>query len=129
MNMTLWSDDMIDDPESSAKVRQLNDAFRRTLTGGTVLMTAGMVALGADAQAEVLAKVQAFDAFNADNDPWAEHDPGSKAGASFGEIEVAGDRIFFKLDYFDLTRAHHSSDPADPDVTERVLTIMLASEY
>ena len=121
MNTIIWSDDMIDNPESSAKVRQLNDAFRRTLTGGTVLMTAGVVALGADAQAEMLAKVQAFDAFNADNDPWAEHD--------FGAIEVAGERIFFKLDYFDLTRAYHSSDPADPDVTERVLTIMLASEY
>lgn len=105
----------------SAAVRKLNDEFRRTLTGGTVLMTAGVVALGADAQAEALAKVQAFDGFNADNDPWAEHD--------FGEIEVAGARLFFKLDYFDLTRAFHSPEPADPAVTERVLTIMLATEY
>ena len=105
----------------SAAVRKLNDEFRRTLTGGTVLMTAGVVALGADAQVEALAKVQAFDAFNADNYPWAEHD--------FGAIEVAGERIFWNLDYYDLTRAHHSPEPADPSVTERVLTIMLASEY
>ena len=105
----------------SAKVRQLNDAFRQTLTGGTVLMTAGVVALGADKQAEVLAAVRAFDAFTPENDPWNEHE--------FGAIEVAGERIFFKLDYYDLTRAFHSTDPADPTVTERVLTIMLATEY
>ena len=84
-------------------------------------MTAGVVALGADKQAEVLAAVQAFDDFNADNDPWNEHD--------FGAIEVAGERIFFKVDYYDLTRAAHSPEPADPTVTERVMTIMLASEY
>ena len=74
----------------SAAVRGLNDAFRRTLTGGTVLMTAGVVALGADAQAQALAKVQAFDAFTPANDPWDEHD--------FGAIEVAGERVLFKLD-------------------------------
>jgi hypothetical protein len=119
--MNNHSDDQIDDPACSAMVRQLNDAFRQTLTGGTVLMTAGVVALGADRQAQVLAAVRAFDAFTPDNDPWDEHD--------FGAIDAAGERIFFKLDYYDLTRAYHSSDPADPAVTERVLTIMLASEY
>jgi len=84
-------------------------------------MTAGVVALGADTQTEILDAVRAFDAFDADNDPWAEHD--------FGAVEVAGERILFKLDYYDLTRACHSPEPADPAVTERVMTIMLASEY
>ena len=37
--------------------------------------------------------------------------------------------IFFKIDYFDRTLIHHSPDPADPAVTERVITIMLADEY
>jgi Protein of unknown function (DUF3768) len=37
--------------------------------------------------------------------------------------------IFFKIDYFDTTMTHHSPDPADPAVTERVITIMLADEY
>ena len=86
----------------SAAVRRLNDAFRSTLIGGTVLMTAGVVALGAEAQAETLTKVQTFNAFNADNDPWAEHD--------FGEIEVAGERVFWKLDYYDLIPSVHNLD-------------------
>ena len=114
-------EDQPDDADRSATIRKLNDAFRMTLTGGTVLMTAGVVALGADVQAKILAAVRAFDAFDTDNDPWAEHD--------FGAIDIAGERVFFKLDYYDLTRAFHSPEPADPDVTERVMTIMLASEY
>lgn len=119
--MNHMPDDQIDDAARSAKVRALNDAFRKSLTGGTVLMTAGLVALGTEAQAKVLAAVQQFDAFDGDNDPWAEHD--------FGALDVDGHRVFFKLDYFDLTRAMLSEDPSDPAKTERVLTIMLAEEY
>ena len=44
-------------------------------------------------------------------------------------IVVGVERIFFKLDYYDLTRSMLSDDPADPSQTERVMTIMLASEY
>lgn len=121
---------MIDNPASSAKVRQLNDQLRKTLTGGTVSMTAGILALGPEQQAAVLAKVQGFDAFTTDNDPWDEHDMG------VFEIVVPGpsgsavtDRVMWKIDYYDLTSAYLSPDPANHAVTERVLTIMLASEY
>ena len=105
----------------SDRIRDLNDAFRTSLQGGVVMLTAGIIALGGKAQANILAAIQAFDAFNDDNDPWGEHD--------FGCVEVDGERIFFKLDYYDLTRAMHSEDPTDPSKTERVMTIMLASEY
>jgi hypothetical protein len=118
MNNTMGNPD---DADQSAAIRKLNDQFRQTMNGGTVLLTAGVVALGAEKQAEILAAVRAFDTFDADNDPWAEHD--------FGSIDIAGERVFFKLDYYDLTHAFHSPDPADPSVTERVMTIMLASEY
>ena len=111
----------MNDKETSEAIRTLNDAFRKTLQGGTVMFTSGIMALGGGVQACVLATIQTYDAFNADNDPWGEHD--------FGCIEIDGERIFFKIEYYDLTRAMHSEDPADPSKTERVMTIMLASEY
>ena len=43
--------------------------------------------------------------------------------------EAEGETIFFKIDYYDRTLTCHSPDPADPAVTERVITIMLADEY
>jgi hypothetical protein len=53
--------------------------------------------------------------------PYEEHD--------FGSFEADGQRIFFKIDYFHKALSHHSPDPCDPSVTERVITIMLAEEY
>ena len=47
----------------------------------------------------------------------------------FDSFKADGHLIFFKTDYFDKTLTHHSPDPADPSVTERVITIMLAEEY
>ena len=102
-------------------IRDLNDWFRCTLEGGAVLLTAGIVALGEDMQARIIDAVRTFDDFTHENDPHGEHD--------FGSLEIEGERIYFKLDYYDLTRAMHSEDAADPSATERVLTIMLASEY
>ena len=37
--------------------------------------------------------------------------------------------VFWKIDAYDRTLEFGSDDPADPSVTRRVLTIMLASEY
>ena len=109
------------DTARTAIIRSLNDRFRQTFTGGAVVITAGIAALDDATRQRIFAAVQAFDAFNKDNDPWGEHD--------FGAVEVDGERVFFKLSYYDLTRAMHSEDPADPTKTERVMTIMLASEY
>ena len=106
---------------SAAKIRALNDAFRRSLTGGKVMMTAGIAALSAAMQAKVLNEVRTFDAFTADNDPHGEHD--------FGNFEVDGRKIFWKIDYYDAAMEFGSEDPADSAKTTRVLTIMLASEY
>ena len=106
---------------SAEKIRTLNDAFRRTLTGGKVMMTAGIAALSDAARAMVLNKVRTFDAFTADNDPHGEHD--------FGSFEVDGRKIFWKIDAYDAAMEFGSEDPADPSKTTRVLTIMFASEY
>ena|ERR1700687_4252782 len=106
---------------SAAKIRELNDAFRKSMTGGRVMMTAGVDALPSDVKAMVIRKVAAFTDFNADNDPRKEHD--------FGSFTFTGRKFFFKLDYYDSTMTYGSDDPADPAKTTRVLTIMLASEY
>ena len=57
---------------SAAKIRALNDAFRTTMTGGRVIMTAGVQALGEKTVASALTAVREFTAFSADNDPHRE---------------------------------------------------------
>ncbi len=104
-----------------SRIRELNDTLGRSLTGGVLMMTRGVIALGLARQLRILEAIAAFDAFGPDNDPYGEHD--------FGALEVEGKRILFKIEYFDRALTGHSSDPADPSVTTRVLTIMLAEEY
>jgi hypothetical protein len=106
---------------SAERIAELNDAFRRTFSGGRVMMTAGIAALTEDARQQVLSRVRAFDAFTPDNDPHHEHD--------FGSFEAAGKKVFWKIDTYDAEMRFGSEDPADPSKTTRVLTIMLASEY
>lgn len=101
------------------KVRALNDAARSTLTGCRVMVTQGVAALQSTGQ--VLAEVRRYSNFSTDNDPFSEHD--------FGSLEVAGQTLFWKFDYYDLTMTMLSPDPADPSVTVRVLTVMLSHEY
>lgn len=107
--------------EAKARIRDLNDLLRQTGLGGTILVTAGVRALGGAALAETMAAIMTFDAFDEDNDPHGEHD--------FGAFEIAGERLFWKIDYYDLTLTAGSEDPSDPRRTSRVLTIMLAEEY
>ena len=102
-------------------IAKLNDAFRRTGAGGTLVATAGVIHLARDALPLILAEVRTFTAFTPDNDPLDEHD--------FGAFTWRGARLFWKIDYYDQRMRFASPDPADPDVTLRVLTIMLASEY
>ena len=44
-------------------------------------------------------------------------------------VQAHGRTIFWKIDYYDLLLKCGSPDPADPVVTRRVLTVMLAEEY
>lgn len=106
---------------SSERVRELNDIFRNTLNDGHVMLTSGVLSLGSLAVSHIFTAVRQFADFSADNDPYGEHD--------FGSLSHAGHRIFWKIDYYDHSFASGSLDPADPLVTKRVLTIMLAAEY
>jgi len=106
---------------NTARIRALNDEFRQSLKGGMAVITPGIAALGPAAVERIVATVMTYNDFCRDNDPYGEHD--------FGSFEVNGEQVFFKIDYFDPSMGVHSVDPADPRVTSRVLTLMLASEY
>jgi hypothetical protein len=103
------------------RIRELNDAFRTTLEGGRCLFTVGVSDMGVPFSTAALAAVRAFVDFNADNDPYGEHD--------FGSFEIDEERLFWKIDYYDLSLEFGSTNPANPAQTKRVLTIMLAEEY
>lgn len=111
-------------PAQSERIKQvqaLNDALRVHVRGGHLCISSGILALGYDAYMEARAAIAAFTEFDAGNDPYGEHD--------FGAVEVQGQRIFWKIDCYDKDETYASPDPADPGVTSRFLTIMLASEY
>jgi hypothetical protein len=103
------------------RIRALNDSLRTMGIGGEVIITLGIHALPPDAILAVIAAVQSFNAFTTANDPHGEHD--------FALLEVGDQRVMFKIDYYTLTLSGHSPDAADPAVTRRVMTIMLAAEY
>ena len=101
-----------------------NDAFRRGshVFEGKRVHTQGIDSLGANAIQKIWSLVQRFDAFTADNDPYGEHDFGSFVYPQAG-------KVFWKIDYYDLSYQYGSEQPSDPKTTRRVLTVMLADEY
>lgn len=108
-------------PDDVLAIRALNDRLRQTRTGGKVMLSCGIAALGEVSIAEILALVATFDAFDTENDPYGEHD--------CAVVNWDGQRVLFKIDYYDLSFQYHSDDPTDPKVTTRVMTVMFASEY
>src|SRR5271157_4027669 len=91
------------------RIRDLNDELRTTGCGGKTYLTRGLIEKGADFIAKATAAVRSFDAFSEDNDPWQEHDCAT--------LDVDGETIIFKIDYFDLNMEALSPDAADPKVT------------
>ena len=112
----------------AARIRELNDALRtcadpslRLVINGQLVITRGIHDRGDAFFKNAVAAVRAFNDFTPDNDPHGEHD--------MAFLDVDGERIFFKVDYYDRDLRYHSPDPADAGVTRRVLTIGLASDY
>lgn len=105
----------------TARIRELNDQFRITGIGGTINVTRGIADMAMDCVHAILQLVKRYEEFTEDNDPHGEND--------FGSFRYRGDLYFWKIDYYDLNFQNHSPDPANPKVTNRVLTVMLAEEY
>ena len=102
------------DPAQVAAARQQNDAFRRALTGGSLMLSAGLIAVDAANQARIIDAVRAFDDFD-QSDPLDTHD----IGDLYVEIEEPGIACWHELIFFRIDRTGSGL----------VLTIMLASEW
>ena len=103
-------------------IATLNNKFRKSLIGGEVLLSAGIAAMSSEDKANIVSLVQNFDNFTPDNDPYGEHD--------FGSFDYKGEKILWKIDYYDRFNTHFASEnPADISKTLRILTILLAEEY
>jgi len=107
--------------ERTAIIRRLNDLLRCHHVGGTIVLTPGIRAMGQRNVAALLAEIATFHDFGADNDPYEEHD--------CAVLVFAGQRVIWKIDYYDRKMTYASPDPADPDVTERAMCVMLVKEY
>ena len=114
-------------------IATLNDTFRiaacKSVFGeiapddvpGKLFVTKGVCHLPTETLKAVFNAIQNFEDFTEDNDPYAQHD--------FGSVEHDSARYFWKIDYYDKSVTYGSENPADPDQTTRVLTVMLSTEY
>jgi len=107
---------------NAERIAELNDLARTAMgVASRVVQTPGICALPADLQSRIRERVETFDTWTRDNDPYGEHD--------FGAFEIGTQEVFWKIDYYDRDCKYGSEDPTDPQQTTRVLTIMLAREY
>ena len=102
-------------------IATLNDKFRRSFINGEVLLSAGIAAMSSEDKANIVVLVQNFDNFTPDNNPYSERD--------FGSFDYKGEKILWKIDYYDLNNKYHSEDPSNPYITNRILTIMTVYEF
>ena len=104
-----------------AAIAKLNDDFRANPSLGTFVLTPGIRANSFDDIEVILNKVRHFKDFSEENNPYGEKD--------FGAFSFKGEKIFWKIDYFDRNFEFASPNAADPSQTNRVLTVMYAYEY
>jgi len=110
-------------PQSNtARIAELNDLARTAMgIASKLVMTQGVAALGPEACSRIREKVELHSEWGKDTNPYGERD--------FGAFDHDGERIYWKIDYYDRKCEYGSEDPSDPAQTTRVLTILLSSEY
>ena len=120
------------------RIARLNDLARRAIgVACTAVATVGFRSLPDADQSQVRELIETYDAFDEDNDPHGERDFGTIYQLADGRWtterprlrEEERERVFWKFDYYDRDLQFGSEDAANPAITRRVLTIMLADEY
>lgn len=102
-------------------IRRLNDEARRSFKNVQVMLTLGIRMKSEKEVADILEHVRTFNNFNKNNDVYGEHD--------YLSFDYKGEKIIAKIDYYDQNYRYISKNPADPTMTNRVLTIMTGSEW
>ena len=123
--------------EQIARIVRLNDLARQAMgVACTAVATPGFGALPVADQSRVRELIETYDAFTPGDDPFGERDFGAIHQGRDGRWTAACpaqgesvETVFWKIDAYDRALQFGSDDPANPTVTRRVLTIMLASEY
>ncbi len=104
------------------RIARLNDELRTKGRGGQIIITRGVHELTGPDVAGLLQALVNFSDFDADSDPHGERD--------FGMFDFKGRELIFKIDYYsDAALRFGSNDPADAQLTHRILTVLLAEEY
>ena len=107
--------------DKTAKIRQLNDAFRTSGYGGQILVTRSIRSKPKEEIAKIFKRVKNFKDFHNGNDSYSERD--------FGSFDYKGEKIVWKIDYYSPDMKYGSEDPSNPKKTVRTLTIMLDSDW
>jgi len=98
------------------KVVALNDQLRTTFKGGRVQMTRSVYDLDDRLRGRALAVLARYNKF----DPASEHD--------CGVFIFAGFAFEWRIEYRGKDGVGHSPDPADPNMTMRVLTLYVTED-
>ena len=102
-------------------IRALNDDARQRLTAGTANLSPGVMALGPAGVHRIIKAIASYDNFDPDDDRFEQHEAGT--------FDADGHTIFFKIDSLDLAEEGLSPDPADFEVTVRIINVMLTDEF
>ena len=119
----------------AGQIARLNDRARQAMGLACIAVaTEGFRALAPQDQSAVRELIENYDAFTPDNDPHGERDFGAIYQGIDGcwtteRLEKRRQTVFWKIDCYDRELQFGSEDPANPAITRRVLTIMLAEEY
>jgi Protein of unknown function (DUF3768) len=122
------------DPAKTQRIAELNDELRKGNSPSShnkIVVTAALHAQieeGCNAMEAALRQhrlqqhITSYDFTQSiGDDPYGERD--------IGWFDFFGARVMFKIDYYDLDLEYGSEDPSNPEITRRVLTIMLAEDY
>ena len=115
-------------PDQTTRIRDLNDALRTStdpvgslMFNGSLIITRALAARGNSFVDRAVEAMRSFTDFDADNDPHGEHD--------CAVIEIDGETVIWKIDYYAPDLQHGSAEPWDAGKTRRVLTLMLGEDY